>query len=257
MPRAQLFSTGVMLIQRVGVVMTLLLMGSAFSAAALSADIDAQSVYVDRGGDATFTLENVTQNGRSPLSKNMQPLDDESMADISGRSGIQLTLRLRNNVSEVGTPIGCSGTPNPCRLGLEFADRGGIWLMLKDYYGSFSINDIRLEGTTLPAIYSGYQDGSRFLANDQSTCLIAGCDPRGQQALNIFYPGNKAPGVYNDLTFFVNVGRVALEFDDGATSGYLRDAATGSVLGFRAADSSALNAPNRARIEGNAYVYGF
>jgi hypothetical protein len=187
----------------------------------------------------------------------MKPLDDDSMAAIDGRSGIQLTLRLRNNVSDTGAPIGCSGTPNPCRFGLEFADRAGIWLMMKDYYGSFSINDIRLEGTTLPAVYTGYQDSTRFLANDLSTCLIAGCDPRGQQALNIFYPGNKGAGVYNDLTFFVNVGRVALEFDDGATPGFQRDAATGSVFGFRAADSAALNAPNRARIEGNAYVYGF
>jgi hypothetical protein len=187
----------------------------------------------------------------------MQPLDDASMAAIEGRSGIQLTLRLRNNVSVSGTPIGCSGTPNPCRLGLEFADRSGIWLMLKDYYGSFSINDIRLEGSTLPVVNTGYQDSTRFLANDLTTCLIPGCDPRGRQALNIFYPGNKGAGVYNDLTFFANVGRVALEFDNGSIPGYQRDAATGSVLGFRAADSAGLNSPNRARIEGNAYVFGY
>lgn len=199
----------------------------------------------------------VSANSAGVIGAKMQPLDDASLAAVEGRAGIQLTLRLRNNVTQDGTPINCSGTLNPCRFGLEFADRSGIWLMMKDYYGSFSINDIRLEGTNLPSVNTGYQDSDRFLANDLAACLIPGCDTRGRQALNIFYPGNKGAGVYNDLTFFVNVGRVALEFDDGATPGFQRDVATGSVLGFRASDSSGLNSPNRARIEGNAYVFGF
>lgn len=186
----------------------------------------------------------------------MEPMEDDQLASVSGQEGVQLTLRLRNNVAANGTPIGCSGLLNPCRMGLEFSGREGIWLMLKDYYGVLAINDIRLEGDLLPAVNTGFQDASRFLGTSGS-CLISGCDPRGKQAVRITYPFSKAIGQYNDFTLLMNIGRTALEFDNGATPGYMRDAASGSVLGFRMADSSALNAPSRARFDGAAYVFGF
>lgn len=186
----------------------------------------------------------------------LEPMEDEQLANVSGQEGVQLTLRLRNNVAANGTPIGCSGLLNPCRMGLEFSGREGIWLMLKDYYGVLAINDIRLEGDLLPAVNTGFQDSSRFLGTS-GTCLISGCDPRGNQAVRITYPFSKAIGQYNDFTLLMNIGRTALEFDNGATPGYMRDAATGSVLGFRMADSTALNAASRARFDGAAYVFGF
>lgn len=186
----------------------------------------------------------------------LEPMEDEQLANVSGQEGVQLTLRLRNNVAANGTPIGCSGLLNPCRMGLEFSGREGIWLMLKDYYGVLAINDIRLEGDLLPAVNTGFQDSSRFLGTS-GTCLISGCDPRGNQAVRITYPFSKAIGQYNDFTLLMNIGRTALEFDNGATPGYMRDAATGSVLGFRMADSTALNAASRARFDGVAYVFGF
>lgn len=186
----------------------------------------------------------------------LEPMADEQLANVSGQEGVQLTLRLRNNVDGNGSPIGCSGLLNPCRMGLEFSGREGIWLMLKDYYGVLAINDIRLEGDLLPAVNTGYQDSSRFLGTDGS-CLIAGCDPRGKQAVRITYPFSKAIAEYNDFTLLMNIGRTALEFDNGTTPGYMRDAAAGSVLGFRMADSTMLNAPSRARFDGAAYVFGF
>lgn len=186
----------------------------------------------------------------------LEPMADEQLAGISGQEGVQLTLRLRNNVDGNGNPIGCSGLLNPCRMGLEFSGREGIWLMLKDYYGVLAINDIRLEGDLLPAVNTGYQDSTRFLGADGS-CLIAGCDPRGKQAVRITYPFSKALAQYNDFTLLMNIGRTALEFDNGTTPGYMRDAASGSVLGFRMADSTMLNAPSRARFDGKAYVFGF
>lgn len=186
----------------------------------------------------------------------LEAMEDEALSEVTGSDGVQLTLRLRNNVDSSGAPIGCSGFLNPCRLGLEFSGREGIWLMLKDYYGTLSINDVRLEIDVLPSTSTGFQDASRFLGGDGS-CLLAGCDPRGIQAVRISYPMHKGPGEYQDFFLLMNIGRTALEFDDGLTPGYMRDAATGSALGFRMADSSALNAPSAARFDGAAYVFGF
>lgn len=192
----------------------------------------------------------------SGAASSMEPLEDEGLALISGSDGVQLTLRLRNNVDAAGNPMGCSGLLNPCRLGMEFSGRDGIWLMLKDYYGVLSINDIRLESGALPSAWTGYQDASRFEGIDGS-CLLAGCDPRGSQAVRISYPMLKGVGQYGDFSLLVNIGRTALEFTDLTTPGYMKDAATGSALGFRMADSSALNAPSGARFDGTAYVFGF
>ena len=191
----------------------------------------------------------------------LQPLDDSEMAHIAGQAGqgVQLTLMLRNNVDAAGNPIGCtSGGLNPCRMGLEFSARDGIWLMLKDYYGELQINDLRIDNATLPATNTGHYDASRFLSVE-GDCLIAGCNPTGLLSLRTYYPFNKGVGIYNDLNLFTNIGRVALEYDDTLNNipGYMQDAATGSVLGFRSTDSQALNAPATMRFEGEAYVFGF
>lgn len=190
----------------------------------------------------------------------LEPMTDDSMAEIAGQEGVQLTLRLRNNVDVNNQPIGCTGLLNPCRMGIEFAGREGVWLMLKDYYGFLEINDVRLESAMLPGVSTGYADPDRFRSLS-GACLIAGCSPNGLRAVRVFYPFSKGVGEYNDFNLFVNLGRAALEFDNTATSpatpGYMRDAASGSVLGFRMADSAALNAPSRSRFDGNAYVFGF
>lgn len=185
----------------------------------------------------------------------LEPVSDDELATVTGAEGVQLTLRLRNNIDESGSPIGCTGLLNACRMGLEFSGREGIWLMLKDYYGTLEINDIRLEGDVLGAATS-YADPDRFLSLT-GDCLVDDCDPSGLQAVRVSYPANKDPGEYNDLNLLVNIGRTALEFDDGTTPGYMLDNAGGSVLGFRMADSAALNAPSRSKFMGDAYVFGF
>lgn len=186
----------------------------------------------------------------------LDPVSDDELANVTGAEGVQLTLRLRNNIDASGSPINCSGTLNACRMGLEFSGREGIWLMLKDYYGTLEINDIRLEGDVLPSTATAYADEDRFRSTE-GDCLVAGCDPSGLQAVRISYPFSKGDGEYNDLNLLVNIGRTALEFDDASTPGYMRDVASGSVLGFRMADSAALNAPSRSKLIGEAYVFGF
>lgn len=191
----------------------------------------------------------------------LTPLNDDEMAHIAGQAGqgVQLTLMLRNNMDASGNPIGCTtGGLNPCRMGFEFSARDGIWLMLKDYYGELQINDLRIDNATLPGSNTSHFDASRFQSVEGS-CLITGCNPAGLLSLRTYYPFHKETGVYNDLNLFTNVGRVALEYDDTVNNipGYMQDAATGSVLGFRATDSQALNAPANMRFEGEAYVFGF
>lgn len=189
----------------------------------------------------------------------LQPLADDALAEVVAREGVQLTLRLRNNVDADNNPINCSGVLNPCRMGIEFSGREGIWLMLKDYYGFLEINDVRLESGMLPTVSTGYQEADRFLSLS-GDCLVAACDPRGLRAVRVSYPFSKGVGEYNDFNIFLNIGRVALEFDNASNPlepGFMRDLASGSVLGFRMADSAALNAPSRSRFDGTAYVFGF
>lgn len=186
----------------------------------------------------------------------LEPLSDVDLSEFDAQQGVQLTMNLRNNLDSNNNPIGCTGNLNPCRMGLEFSGRDGIWLMLKEYYGYMSFNQMRLESSQLPAANTGYQDADRFRALD-GTCLLTGCDPRGLLVVKVSYPNNKAVGEYNDFNLFMNIGRAALEFDSGLTPGFDRDVATGSVLGFRMSDSSALNAQAKSRFDGNAYVFGF
>lgn len=190
----------------------------------------------------------------------LQPLADQELASVSGQAGqgVQLSLTLRNNVDADGDPMGCTGALNPCRMGLEFSAREGIWLMLKDYYGVLQINDLRIDNALLPGSNTSYHDPDRFLS-PEGDCLISGCNPAGLLSLRTYYPFHKEVGVYNDLNLFTHIGRVALEYDDTVNNipGYMRDVATGSVLGWRASDSQALNAPAQMRFEGEAYVFGF
>jgi hypothetical protein len=190
----------------------------------------------------------------------MEPLPDDSLSEVHGAEGVQLTLRLRNNVDASGSPIGCTGLLNPCRMGIEFSGREGIWLMLKDYYGVIQLNDIRMEGARLPMTNTGFFEPLRF-RNLLGQCLIKDCNPSSLPAIKVSYPLSRDPGLYEDMLLLVNIGRTALEFDTVSVTpvvpGYMRDDATGSVLGFRMADSAALNAPSRARFDGEVYVFGF
>lgn len=188
-------------------------------------------------------------------------LDEQELSSINAQQGILLNLNLRNNVSASNTPIGCTvavGTPNPCRVGLEFAARNGVWLMLKEFYGTLQLNDLRLDVALLPSMSTGYQDTTRF-QDTSGGCLIASCNPNGKTAIKLTFPGTDTASTYSDFLSFLNIGRLWLEFDTAApvTPGYMRDTTLNSAAGMRLSDSSALNASARMRFLGTAYVYGF
>lgn len=191
------------------------------------------------------------------LSDAMVPLNDSELQSVSGGDAIQLTLRLRNNVGEDNSPdTACGGTPDPCRLGLEFVAREGNWLVLKDFYGSLAIEDVRLEGAFLSNTGSSYRDLSRFEDAD-GNCLLSPCNPDGLPAIQLDYPFAKGPGEYQDMHTFLNIGRMAVEIDDGSTPGFMLDNNPGSALAFRMSDSGSTNGDMQMRFDGRAFLYGF
>ncbi len=192
----------------------------------------------------------------------LEALDDGALAEVRGQQGVLLNIKLRNNVDASNTPIGCTaavGTPNPCRMGLEFAARAGTWLMLKEYYGIFQLKNLRLDTTFLPANTS-YYNSSRF-RDGSNNCLLPSCNPSSRPAIKMGFPGTDGTAVYDDFLSFMNIGRLWLEFDTAVepagTRGFMRDTSLNSVMGSRMSDSGALNAAAKMRFMGTAYVYGF
>lgn len=193
----------------------------------------------------------------------MTPLSESELATVSGQEGVLLNLNFRNNVDASNTPIGCSpviNTPNPCRLGLEFAARATKWLMLKEYFGTFQIKNLRMDAGFMPAANTAYWDKTRFDAAGNNACtspLVVACNPANKNAIKFSFPGVDAATTYDDFLSFLNIGRVWLEFDNAGTPGYMRDTTPNSALGVRMSDSTGLNAQAKMRFRGTGYIYGF
>lgn len=204
----------------------------------------------------------------SPAEPSLSVLDDSALSDVSGSHGVLLDVSLRNNVNASGAPTGCTvavNTPNPCRLGLEFASRNGVWLMLKEYYGTLEIRNMRMDTGFLPDADTAWKDDARFRdASGSCLILVAGCTARSTSTtpypvIKVTYPmsDDSDPTVYDDLHSFLNIGRTWLEYDSGTTPGYQRDTSTNSVFGVRMSDSRALNHAADIRLRGTGYVFGF
>lgn len=191
----------------------------------------------------------------------LNEMSDEELGGVVAMKGVGLLLELRMNTDDKGVPLAslasCAGTNNPCKQGINFANRaggGGEWIMLKDFYGRLFIDGLNVDGSFNPATNSSYNDANRF-KNDAGTCLLAGCDPRNLPALQLSFAGS--PSVFeNDVVIGLEIGRVAIEY--GAT-GFNNDA-NGGFLGLRVRDSVANTATNNATsidIDGKVRVYGF
>ncbi|MFN3586106.1 MAG: hypothetical protein ACK4UT_01265 [Moraxellaceae bacterium] len=198
----------------------------------------------------------------------LSALSEAELSDIAGQQGVLVNLRLlnnmsRNNLGQLVRDADCTSsiTLNRCRIGLELA-QPGTWLMLKEYYGSLHINDLRMETGFLPTTPSGFQNYNRF-RDGAGNCLLAGnptnCNPVGMVAIKNSYPlsNDAIPSVYDDVHSFMNIGRAWLEFTGGGSEGYMKDTSPNSAFGTRLSDSRALNAPAQMRFRGNAYVFGF
>ncbi|MCH8541995.1 MAG: hypothetical protein LAT61_00365 [Alcanivorax sp.] len=198
---------------------------------------------------------------------NLEPLDDDDMAGISGREGVGVNFSFLINAELASdgqiTPIACpgvgthsNGTPD-CRLALQFndmSDEAGLkaWLVLKDYHGAFSINGVRFDSVRTSATPSSLCDAqcaARF---------PAGFSPDDKPALQLSYDhSDMQPGAahYGDVLFYFSAARITAEFGD---TGYLLDNTSGSALGIRMADGpNAINGAAQMRFDGQLQMYGY
>lgn len=209
----------------------------------------------------------------------MQPMDDSEMGEVSGQNGIQLSVKLHNNVvvqdnnHVAGSQCTQVAGYSPCRLGMEFVDKERNWLVMKQFYGYLYLKDIRLEGVSLPGSNTAFYDSNRFKRED-GTCMINGtCNPTGLAAIQMNYPASKGNGVYEDMQTFLNVGAMTVEVNNPAATysdaanpdtpdlvadfGFMRDQTQGVANAFRISDSSGPNANMQVRFDGRTLIYGF
>lgn len=185
----------------------------------------------------------------------LQVLSDTDMADVSGREGIAMNIGWHINATLSGstvTKVPCSVPTTECRLGLSFADRPGIWLVMKDYYGIIALNAVWIDAATSPATNSVHYDASRF---------PVGYSPNNKPMIQLSYDHSSlgaSQAYYGDALYYLHAGRVTAEFDSGGTPGYLRNSVTGAPLSLRAADGpNGINGPAQIRFDGKMQMYGF
>lgn len=199
----------------------------------------------------------------------LQPLDEETLGNVTGQEGIALDLELRQNADANANPLtsldGCSGVGNPCLLAVQFNNRtdlGGEWLMIKDFYGLMRLNDLWLDGADTPAGASPYSNPAIF-RNGAGACLLGGsnaasCIPNDVPALMMHFPGTYAE-FEEDIEIFLNIGRMSVQY---GSEGFLAvNDDNKSFLSLRVSDlrtSIAIpNAPAVIDIDGGIKLTGF
>ncbi|MCC1498199.1 DUF6160 family protein [Alcanivorax sp. 1008] len=219
----------------------------------------------------------------SAYAHSMTPLDDAELSRSTGQDGIAIDLEVRSNVNESGVPLTgvgqeCEGVSaaTRCYLGLQWSSRPNEWLVFKGLFMQARVSDLYLDAAFRPAgviagntisvpggYYTGfgaptssYYNASRF-QDESNNCLLAGCNPGGDAALKLSYPGNTAAytgtGFESDFEIDLFIPRVAVEF--GATA-YSADS-NGSFLGLRIASSEAGQSAARIDFDGRVLVFGF
>lgn len=216
-------------------------------------------------------------------------LSDAEMEEVNAQHGVILDLLLLNNVTDTFLPkcVVAVGTPNICRLVLEFENRPGAYLMFKEYYGTLQLKEIRMDAAVFGS-NTVYVNNNRFTDITGTICLIPGkalasCNPANTPAIQFTYPGTDAQATYDDMHSLLNIGRVWIEYDVGApcsgasststNCGYNRDTTLNSAYSLRLADASGTtlvpdpdnppdfklsnNTPAKMRYWGTAYVFGF
>ena len=236
--------------------------------------------------------------GQTPVWADMIPMDEVSLSEAQGQNGITLGMEfdanikpptetptadsLDNSTAITGQPSlitdspfnSCSGNGNACTWAMQFANRPNQWLVFKDYYASLRIYSLNLDGVQLSTVDNGsssYFDAAKFKSSNGATCLLptGSCtvaDVKNLYALAFSYPTRteKYDPVsltstgYNSVQLYLNIGRMAVQFDDQTVAGlgYLAGQDTGqSFLGITVSDN--MNKYAGMAIHGKAYVYGF
>ncbi|MZR63073.1 hypothetical protein [Alcanivorax sp. DP30] len=191
-------------------------------------------------------------------------LDDDALSGVMAREGIALNLEVLINatqdnagniIPDICPSTGISGTPD-CRFALQFNSVDNAWLVVKDYYGLMSLNEVRVDGVRMDSTASGKCDAD---------CLsrFSGFDPNGKPAIQLSYDHSDlgaSESFYGDAELFLHAGKVAAEFNDSGTGtpGYLRDMTPGSAIGLLMADGpNGIDGAAKIRFDGNVKMYGY
>lgn len=210
----------------------------------------------------------------------LQPLSEDDLAGVRGQAGITMDFEWRLNADASGNPVACPtvGSATDCRLGLSFAERQGMWIVLKGYRGILRLRNIRIDAANLNPGWTTHTN-----AGAAQSPYLAGYDPRGKPAIQLT-AGNWATAlaggatayntylnsnVYSELTTSLNISQVTAEYncaaavnnstgmhvggcsaatagwDDSFTPdsldhvpGYLRSSVGGSAISLRMADGT-------------------
>lgn len=218
----------------------------------------------------------------------IEPIQEQDLALVTGQEGIGLQLDMffnmtpdtsktavpNNDAAPFDSTCGTGGVGtmgNPCRIGLQFANRTADWLVLKDYYMGARIFQLNLDGGTLASASpsgSGYFDtsptASRF-RDSSGNCLLPGgvCSVANLNTLNaIVFSYPTTTTAYNTATFTssgytsmlltANLGRLVVEANTGSGPA---DTTMNSYLGAKISDNTSKFAG--IAIRGQAYVFGF
>lgn len=195
----------------------------------------------------------------------LTPLSEDAMSRVAGGEGIAMTLELGINASISGnsvTPIACPAQTADCRLALQFNDRSGIWVVIKNYYGLIRLKKVWIDAAVTPATPSLYA-GNPYLVSGGSP-VTALNSPVVQLSYDHSSLTNPLTSFYDDASYYVSMGRISAEFDSPmppaavTTPGYLANATPGSVIGLRVADGpNGVNGAAQIRFDGKMQMYGF
>lgn len=157
-------------------------------------------------------------------SADMLPMDNQSLAGVTGQDGIGLALELRLNADASGvSKCGASIPLLECRIALSFNNRGTAgsnqeWLVLKGVSGRVAIPYLAMDASTVT--YSN--DG-----NSPTTIAAAkfGFDPKNPLRIQNY-----------------TIANIAWETDTSTTRGYMT-ANEGGFLGLKIDDSNSVSTP--------------
>lgn len=238
----------------------------------------------------------------------MVAMDDNALSQVQGKQGIALDMQLALNANPAPSSVlpataganttyggalsslsSCTGTPNPCYVAIELANRPNQWLTFKDSYLDELVSNLHLDVGALQndTTGTGYFNANVFTnlsATGTQCAFSAGCTTttiNGQHALQLSFhcptpstststcqgtlpsysSSSKTSTGYTDILLSESIGRMAVEFTTPGTSPNIITAPTdstdsnGSFIGLAIHDNNSNFAG--LYVGGRAYVYGF
>ncbi len=200
------------------------------------------------------------------VAQSLLTLEDGDLSAVSGQHGIAIDIEYRLNSDASGNALStgfgnCQNT-HLCNIAIHSNARdsaGGEWLVLKDVYMSYKVNDLKLDGVFTPNVGTDYADPSRFFDSTSTTCLLNGqaasssCATavRNRPILQFSFPDNS--GFTADIEFHQHIGRAALQYGETGPS---TDNGK-SFLGVLVSDSRPGQLRSQVDIGGRAFLSGF